>query len=237
MNENCILFISILIFILVLFQFLDIYNEENTIYIINDFDDIDTQDKKDPLPILDIRNNPYYSEQKDIDSLTVQNTKIYDVQKCQTLMNKIYRCFGKNKKLNKRCQKYIEEKAEDFVRCDIIINYNFSLEDQKKNLINYDFNNDIYKKNNLVYDYDYEKEKKKEKEKEKDNLPENDFFNSSKEDDDLNEGEENNEINNKEESLIDKREKENFIMINKEDCIEYGLSKKDNNYIECKKYE
>ena len=230
--ENYILFICILIFILIIFQFLDIYDEENTIYVINNLDDIDPQEKRDPLPFLDIRNNPLYSE-KDYEALALQNTQIYDIQKCQVLINKMTRCLSKNKKPNKRCQKYIEENAEEFVKCDIIINYNYSLEEQKKNIINFDFNNEIYKKDSYDYKHDYEKEK----ENENDNLSENDFFNSSKDNDDLNDENDINETNNKEESLIDEREKENFIMINKEDCIEYGLSKKDNNYIECKRYE
>ena len=232
MIENNIFFISILVFILIIFKFLDIYNEDNTIYVINTLDDIDTQDKKEPLPFLDIRNNPLYSE-KDYDSLVIKNSKVYHLQKCQALMNKMTRCISKNKKLNKRCQKYIEEKAEEFVKCDIIINFNDSLESQKKNIIDFDINNDIFKKNN----FDYSDQNEKEKEKENDNLSENDLFNSSKDNEDLNEEDEFNETNNKEEPLIDEREKENFIMINKEDCIEYGLSKKDNSYIECKKYE
>ena len=231
--ETYIIFICILLFILIIFQYLDLYNEENTIYVINNLDDVDTQNKKEPLPFLDIRNNPLYSE-KDYDSLALQNLQIYDVEKCQALINKMTRCLSnKNKKLNKRCQKYIEEKAEEFVKCDIIINYNYSLEDQKKNIINFDSKNENYKKDNFDYEYNYEKEK----EKENDNLLENDLFNSSKDNDDLNEEDDINETNNKEESLIDEREKENFIMINKQDCIEYGLSKKDDNYIECKKYE
>ena len=33
------------------------------------------------------------------------------------------------------------------------------------------------------------------------------------------------------------KEKENFIIINDKDCVEYGLSRRDPNYIVCTKYE
>lgn len=204
------------------------------IYVINKLDDIDTKDKKEPIAILDLRNNPYYLEKDFEYSLELQNYEVYDEEKCQTLMNKKLRCFSKNEKFKKRCQKYIEENAEEFLKCDIM-NYSYSLEHQKKSIINFDINNEIYEKKNFdseyEYDYDYDYEK------DNDNLSVDDLFNISKDEDDLNKEEETNELKTKEESNIDGREKENFIMINKEDCIEYGLSKKDNNYIECKKYE
>ena len=155
----------------------------------------------------------------------MQYSKLNEIQKCEELVDELLQCYYMKNQLNKNCQKLFEEKVNDLIKCKMMIT-NFSLEGMKKNIINFELNDDNDKGNN--YDYYFKDED--------DTLILEDLFKLSK-DYNLKEEIEIDDINFQEESIIEKKEKENFIIIDKRDCIEYELSKKDNNYIICNKYE
>ena len=230
MIENYIIILSTVIFaIFIFFNFFKINEDDNKniIYVINNPNDIDTNDNKEDYTIIDLREDPYDSDANlDIyDIYEMQYSKFNEIQKCEELVDELLQCYYMKNQLNKKCQKLFEEKVNDLIKCKMMIS-NFSLEGMKKNIINFELNDDNDKGNN--YDYYFKDED--------DTLILEDLFKLSK-DYNLKEEIEIDDINFQEEPIIEKKEKENFIIIDKRDCIEYELSKKDNNYIICNKYE
>ena len=187
----------------------------------------DTNDNKEAYAIIDLREDQYDSHDNlnTYDIYEMQYSKLIEIQNCEELLDELLQCYYMKNQLNKKCQKLYEERVNDLIKCKMMIS-NFSLEGMKKNIINFELDSDNDKGNN--YDYYFKEEG--------DTLILEDLFKLSK-DFNLKEEIEIDDINFQEEPIIENKEKENFIIVDKRDCVEYELSKKDNNYIVCNKYE
>ena len=223
MIENYIIILSTVIFgIFIFFKFHEIKEKENIIYVINNPNKIDTNDNKEAYAIIDLREDPYDSDDN-LDTYDIYD--LNEIQKCDDIIDELLQCYYIKNQLNKKCKKLYEEKVNDLIKCKMMIS-NLSLKDMKKNIINFELDGVNDKGNN--YDYYFKEED--------DNQILEDLFKLSN-DYNLKEEIEIDDINFQEDPIIEKKEKENFIIIDKRDCIEYELSKKDNNYIVCNKYE
>jgi len=222
---NIIILSAIIFAIFIFFKFFEL--KENVIYVINNNNDIDTNDNKEAYAIIDLREDQYDSHDNlnTYDIYEMQYSKLIEIQNCEELLGELLQCYYMKNQLNKKCQKLYEERVNDLIKCKMMIS-NFSLEGMKKNIINFELDSGNDKGNN--YDYYFKEED--------DTLILEDLFKLSK-DYNLKEEIEINDINFQEEPIIENKEKENFIIVDKRDCIEYELSKKDNNYIVCNKYE
>ncbi len=222
---NIIILSTIIFAIFIFFKFFEL--KENVIYVINNNNDIDTNDNKEAYAIIDLREDQYDSHDNlnTYDIYEMQYSKLIEIQNCEELLGELLQCYYMKNQLNKKCQKLYEERVNDLIKCKMMIS-NFSLEGMKKNIINFELDSGNDKGNN--YDYYFKEED--------DTLILEDLFKLSK-DYNLKEEIEIDDINFQEEPIIENKEKENFIIVDKRDCIEYELSKKDNNYIVCNKYE
>ena len=222
---NIIILSAIIFAIFIFFKFFEL--KENVIYVINNNNDIDTNDNKEAYAIIDLREDQYDSHDNinTYDIYEMQYSKLIEIQNCEELLGELLQCYYMKNQLNKKCQKLYEERVNDLIKCKMMIS-NFSLEGMKKNIINFELDSGNDKGNN--YDYYFKEED--------DTLILEDLFKLSK-DYNLKEEIEIDDINFQEEPIIENKEKENFIIVDKRDCIEYELSKKDNNYIVCNKYE
>ena len=224
---NIIILSTIIFAIFIFFKFFELKENENIIYVINNNNDIDTNDNKEAYAIIDLREDQYDSHDNlnTYDIYEMQYSKLIEIQNCEELLGELLQCYYMKNQLNKKCQKLYEERVNDLIKCKMMIS-NFSLEGMKKNIINFELDSGNDKGNN--YDYYFKEED--------DTLILEDLFKLSK-DYNLKEEIEINDINFQEEPIIENKEKENFIIVDKRDCVEYELSKKDNNYIVCNKYE
>ena len=222
---NIIILSTIIFAIFIFFKFFEL--KENVIYVINNNNGIDTNDNKEAYAIIDLREDQYDSHDNlnTYDIYEMQYSKLIEIQNCEELLGELLQCYYMKNQLNKKCQKLYEERVNDLIKCKMMIS-NFSLEGMKKNIINFELDSGNDKGNN--YDYYFKEED--------DTLILEDLFKLSK-DYNLKEEIEIDDINFQEEPIIENKEKENFIIVDKRDCIEYELSKKDNNYIVCNKYE
>ena len=206
-------------------KFYEIYEKVNTIYLINNSYNIDINGNKESYAIIDLGDDPYDSD-INLDAYDINDfeySKFIEIEKCEELIDELLQCYIMENQMNKKCQKLYEEKVNDLFKCKMVIS-NFSLENMKKNLINFNLNDN----NEDNFDYYFREED--------DNLILDDLFKLSK-DYNLKEVIEIDDLYFQEEPLIEKKEKENFIIVDKRDCVEYELSKKDSNYIICNKYE
>ena len=219
MIENYIIYLSsTLLALVVLFKLVDV-EEEDVIYIIDNSDDSKSQIFPQLGPGHHSETSSFIEDNLD-ENEYIASSKYKKIIKCKYLINQLISCVNMKSEVNEKCQKFYNEKIEEFEKCDFIIT-NYSLEDMKENIIYFDINQE---KNSIIPDYE---------ENEEDT---NDILKMSK-DYELNEEIEIEERKSKDELLKDESLKENFIVVKDKDCIEYELSKKDENYIVCTKYE
>ena len=216
---NYIIYIlSIIIFLNVFFILIE-NNEDDEMIIFDDSDNLEYQN----IPELSFSNHGETSfvieDNLDENEYSV-SYKYIEIKKCKYLITELISCINMKNEVNEKCQKLYNEKVEDLEKCDFIIT-NYYMEEMKENKIYFNLKNE---KNIDIIDYEENEEDF------------NDILKLSK-DYELNEEIEIEEINNKYESLKEESPKENFIIINNKDCTEYELSKKDENYIVCTKYE
>lgn len=200
--------------------------EEKVLIIVNNSGEPLSSKLRD-MTILDEDNDNDDDNKLDEEKLSnLEFPPIYnleEIEKCHSLIDEFYSCFTEKNEINEKCQKLLEEKINEFKKCDLIFSsfpsldnvddefdklfqnedFNLNFDDIKINLESFDF----LKRKDLKVFYDEEDEKEKE------------------------------EAKKKKESMFEEIFKESSILNNDKDCIEYELSEEDSNNIKCVKYE
>ena len=130
---NIIILSTIIFAIFIFFKFFEL--KENVIYVINNNNDIDTNDNKEAYAIIDLREDQYDSHDNlnTYDIYEMQYSKLIEIQNCEELLGELLQCYYMKNQLNKKCQKLYEERVNDLIKCKMMIS-NFSLEGMKKNI-------------------------------------------------------------------------------------------------------
>jgi hypothetical protein len=221
MLENYIINILLIIFALDLFftVFVDDDNNDNDVLSIIDNSEDSNSPNYQIISFNDIEVDDIdFQNEEDLDAFNFPPVVYeYDnIKNCKSLMNEFYSCLSKkNDDIYNRCQMLYNENILE--KCRFIYSNNSfeKIKMQYHNMINKE-KNDIEDTKEFLNEFDW-------------NIDESD-----------NEGnieieleEKNNDFNSKNKE----KEKEKFIIINDKDCVEYGLSRRDPNYIVCTKYE
>lgn len=132
---NIIILSTIIFAIFIFFKFFELKENENIIYVINNNNDIDTNDNKEAYAIIDLREDQYDSHDNlnTYDIYEMQYSKLIEIQNCEELLGELLQCYYMKNQLNKKCQKLYEERVNDLIKCKMMIS-NFSLEGMKKNI-------------------------------------------------------------------------------------------------------
>ena len=219
--ENYIINILLIIFALDLFftVFVDDDNNDNDVpYIIDNSEDSNSPNYQ-IISFNDIEVNDIDFQNEEVLDIFNFPPVVYEYDKiknCKSLMNEFYSCLSKkNGDMNNRCQMLYNENILE--KCRFIYSNNSfeKIKMQIHNLINKE-KNYIENTKEFLNEFDWNRD-------ESDN----------EENIELELEEKNNDFNSKNKE----KEKENFIIINDKDCVEYGLSRRDPNYIVCTKYE
>lgn len=215
MIENYIIFILAIILALeVLFTILidddneDVYN----IFYVYDSDNSDNFNSLNYQTINDEKLDE--SHNIDDDEYTENNIDFPEIYKneyiknCYFLMKEFYSCLSKKNEIIDDCQILYEDKILEIQKCSLI------------------YSNNSFEKVKMKYNNIFEKNENNDE----------DIMELLK-DYEIDGYDEYTEKNIDDNSEIKEKEKENFIIVNNKDCVEYQLSKKDENYIICTKYE
>ena len=192
--------------------------DNDILYIVDNSDDPNSQNYQ-IISLNDIEDNYFdIQNEEDLDNFPPIVYEYDKIKNCRSLMNDFYSCLSKKNDINNRCQTLYNENILE--KCRFIYSNNSfeKIKMQYHKILNKEENN-IEDTKEFLNEFDW---------------------NIDESDNEGNEGniefeleEKNNDFNSKNKEI----EKENFIIINDKDCVEYGLSRRDQNYIVCTKYE
>ena len=152
--------------------------------------------------------NDYYIDSNLGDYEILPIFDLEEMKACYYLLIEFRSCFDIESKREKECLKLVQDKGNDFEKCELIYShFSFSEHDNElEDLINQakNYDEEIFE---MIKSYEKENEDEFE------------------------------EMNNKKKAIFDEIINEGSFLKNDKDCIEYELSEIDNRFIKCAKYE